>query len=82
MGITGTSPAAEKVMIDLIRASTVARRLHRMNSFSSTVIGLSRRAIRRSRPEYSQADTSQEFVRLHYGEHTAAVIRKTIERNG
>ena len=63
-----THPKAEEFQILLLRQATVAKRLAVMRSLSQTTIQLSRRAIRRANPTYSQLELNLAFVAYHYGE--------------
>ncbi len=70
-----TSPEAEKVQIELIRKSSVARRISIVRSLSQTVIYLSRRAIKRTKPFLSERELDIAFVANHYGEELAERLR-------
>jgi hypothetical protein len=74
-----THPDAAEVLLGLIRSSTVAQRLHRMNSMSATVIGLSRRAIRRADPNLTGREADLRFIELHYGTDLARKVRERLE---
>ena len=75
-----TTPEAEKKQIDLIRKSSVPRRISIVRSLSKTVIYLSRRAIRRARPSLSEREVNIAFVANHYGEELAVRLRMYLER--
>ena len=75
-----TAPEAEKVQIDLIRKSSVARRISIVRSLSQTVIYLSRRAIKRAKPFLSERELDIAFVANHYGEELAERLRLYLER--
>ncbi len=71
-----TDREAEKVQIDLLRRAGPARRVQMALSLSSEVIGLARRAIRRSLPEASEAEVQLRFVELHYGRELSRELRR------
>jgi len=65
-----------------LREAGTAGRFARARSLSASVIALSRRAIRRRHPEWSEREVLLEFVALHYGRDLAARIREQLERRG
>ena len=75
-----TTPEAEKKQIDLIRESSVSRRMSIVRSLSQTVIFLSRRAIERANPSLSEREVDIAFVANHYGEELAERLRLYLER--
>jgi len=70
-----TSPQSEKVQIELIRESSVSRRISRVRSLSQTTMYLSRRAIQRTNPFLSEREVDLAFVANHYGEKLAERLR-------
>jgi len=76
------SSAADKVQVELLRAAGPAGRFARARSLSASVIGLSRRAIRRRHPDWSERDVVLEFVALHYGRDLADRVREHLDRKG
>lgn len=75
-----TTPEAEKVQIELIRKSSISRRMSIVRSLSQTVIYLSRRAIKRAKPSLSERELDIAFVANHYGEALAKRLRSYLER--
>jgi hypothetical protein len=75
-----TAPEAEKVQIELIRKSSISRRISIVRSLSQTVIYLSRRAIKRSKPFLSERELDIAFVANHYGEELAERLRSYLEQ--
>jgi hypothetical protein len=75
-----TTPDAERVQVDLLRAAPVARRLHLALQLSATVIGAARRAIARAHPQASPLELDLRFVDLHYGPDLAAGLRADLHR--
>ncbi len=74
-----TSLQAERVQIELIRKSSVSRRLSTVRSLSQTVIYLSRRAIRRANPSLTEREVDLAFVANHYGQDLAERLRLFME---
>ena len=74
-----TCPQAEKVQIELIRESSVSRRVSRVRSLSQTTMYLSRRAIQRTNPFLSKREVDLAFVANHYGEKLAERLRLYME---
>ncbi len=70
-----TCPQSEKVQIELIRESSVSRRVSRVRSLSQTTMYLSRRAIQRTNPFLSEREVDLAFVANHYGEKLAERLR-------
>lgn len=73
-----TSLKAEQVQINLLRVAGVARRVELVRSVSSSVIEMSRRAIARCHPDWSEVEVKVEFVKLNYGEAIADRVRQRI----
>lgn len=71
-----TDAEAEAVQIDLLRRAGAPRRARLALSLSATVIGLARRAIRRSLPNASEEQVGLRFVQLHYGRELASELRQ------
>ena len=74
-----TTPEAEKVQIELIRESSVSKRISRVRSLSQTAIYLSRRAIQRANPSLTEREVNLLFVELHYGKDLAERLRSYME---
>ena len=74
-----TSSQAEKVQIELIRESSVSRRISKVRSLSQTTMYLSRRAIQRTNPFLSEREVDLAFVANHYGENLAECLRLYLE---
>ena len=77
-----TAPQAEKVQIELIRQSSIARRISMVRSLSRTAMFLSRRAIWRANPSLNEREVDLLFVELHYGEDLAQRLRSYMESKG
>ena len=74
-----TAPQAEKVQVELIRESSVSKRVSRVRSLSQTTMYLSRRAIQRTNPTLSEREVDLTFVANHYGENLAERLRLYME---
>jgi hypothetical protein len=77
---TDTTPDAERVQVELLRAATVARRLHLAWSLSADVLSAARRALARAKPQASRSDLDLQFVELHYGRELANELRMELVR--
>lgn len=75
-----TAPQAERVQIELIRESSVCKRISKVRSLSQTILYLSRRAIQRTNPSMSEREVDLAFVSNHYGEKLAKCLRLYIGR--
>jgi hypothetical protein len=75
-----TDLQAEKVQLDLLRRSTIARRSAIALSLSETVIALARRAIRRENTHLSDQEVMLQFVAIHYGSELAGRLKKDLMR--
>jgi hypothetical protein len=80
--VRSTSPAADEIQVRLLRNAGTAGRVARARSLSQSVIGLSRRAIQRRHPEWSEREVLLEFVAVHYGRELADRVRHHLERRG
>ena len=74
-----TCSEAEKVQVELIRKSSVFRRISKVRSLSQTAMYLSRRAIQRANPSLSERELDLAFVANHYGENLAEQLRMYLE---
>jgi hypothetical protein len=74
------SPEAERVLLELIRRASPARRASLALSWSRTMMGLARRSLRRSRPEASDDELAVLFVSLHYGDDLARRLSADLAR--
>lgn len=78
---TDTNPEAERFLISLIRASSVKERFMHMQSFTSSIIQLSKRAISRANPGLNEKEKNILFVKYHYGEDLAEKLSKYLSQN-
>jgi hypothetical protein len=74
-----TAPEAEKVQIELIRESSVSKRIATVRSLSQTTMYLARRAIQRTNPSLSEREVDLVFVAYHYGDDLAERLRLYME---
>ena len=74
-----TALEVEKVQIELIRKSSIAKRISVVGSLSQTVRYLSRRSIQRTNPLFSEREVDIAFVAPHYGEELAENLRLYME---
>lgn len=70
-----TRPEAAKLQLGLLRTASVGRRAALARSLSSTVIGLSRRALRETMKTATDAEVLDRWLALNYGEDLARRVR-------
>ena len=70
----------EAMQYALLRNAGIVKRTMQMRSLTRAVIRLSRRAIARAHPEYSQQEVDLFFVRLHYGGGIADRLEKYLKQ--
>jgi hypothetical protein len=75
-----TDLQVERMQIDLLRKSTVSRRISIAMSLSETVIDLARRAIRLQNKDLADRDILLRFVAIHYGPGLANGVEKELRR--
>ncbi len=73
--ILDTTPEAEAVLIQLLRAKPPARRLEEAVSASNRVAEQCKNAIRRMNPGISEDEVSLRFIELSYGPEIAHSVR-------
>lgn len=71
-----TNPKTEEVLISLIRKKSIPQRLSQLESLSSLVIQLSKRALARANPKMTERELKMLFVKLNYGENLFKAIDK------
>ncbi|HUV41880.1 MAG TPA: hypothetical protein VMW23_08855 [Sedimentisphaerales bacterium] len=76
-----TAPQTEKVLIELIRKSSVSARVSTVRSLTHTAMYLSRRAIQRANPLFSERQVNLAFVAYHYGKDLAARLGLYMEQH-
>lgn len=74
-----THPDAERVLISLARQATPAEKFSQVETLSRIVIKLSRRAIARANPHFTEQEVNLRFVALHYGEALAERLQKRLQ---
>src|SRR5262249_41086967 len=74
------SRAAHAAQIALFRQASPQRRFALARSLSATTIELSRAAIRRRHPDWTERQVLLEFARVHYGSELADRLRGYLER--
>lgn len=73
---------AERVQIELLRQAGMSRRLEIMGDLSRTVLDLSRAALRRRHPEWSEVRVRIELAALCYGKELGEKLEKRLESEG
>ena len=76
-----THPGAEKVLIELQKGKSISRKFAQVRSFSATVMGLSRRAIKRAKKPDSEIEANLLFVEMHYGSRLAERLKRYLQAN-
>jgi hypothetical protein len=75
-----TNPKAAAVQLQLLRNATAGARGRALRSLSSTVIELSRRALRESMPGADDDEVMLRWIALHYGEGLAERVARRLSR--
>ena len=70
-----TRPQAAEVQLGLLRKASVGRRAALARSLSTTVIGLSRQAVREAMKTATDAEVMNRWLALNYGEDLARRVR-------
>ena len=66
-----TSPEAERVLIELLRACSPTRRAEMASTLTNQALWRARRGIAKARPELSEVERRLLFVKVHYGARLA-----------
>ena len=74
-GLSDTDPEAERLQLQLLRATSPSRRLRLALSLSRTVMSLARDGLARSFPGASTEEIGLRFVALNYGPELAEDVR-------
>lgn len=77
--LSDTSPGVEQLQIERLRAATPAERMRTTVSMSRLVIRMSRMAMIRLHPDWSDRKLSSEYVRIHYGDEIAGLMTDSFE---
>jgi hypothetical protein len=78
--VTDTSPDAERLQLDLIRAMSPTARATRAMQLTNQMLRLAKDAIRRRHPEFTDEQVGIRFIELHYGETLGREVRLHLER--
>lgn len=70
-----TATDAEEVQLELIRQMPPSVRLEKALALSCEVIRMSKAAIRRRHPEFSEDEVGLKFIELNYGDELADSVR-------
>ena len=82
MTLSDTNREAADKQIEVLKAQTPSGRFLLTLSLSNTVIGLSKRAIKRANPDIADEEVRCRFVELHYGKQLSDQFRRYLnERN-
>ncbi len=72
---TDTDPETEAEMLRLLRNASVRERFALMDALTTSVVMLSRRALRKKRPQASEREILLEWAGLHYGSELEKELR-------
>jgi len=78
---TDTNPEVERVLISLLRKLNSTQKFEQVQSFSSSILKLSKRAISRANPDISEQEKNILFVKYHYGAELANKLRLFLNEN-
>jgi hypothetical protein len=79
--LTDTHPEAEKVLNDLLRQASDAKRISIVRSLTNLALRMSRQAVAEAHPELSPWEAKLLWIELHYGKPLADELREHIQRN-
>ena len=77
---TDTNLEAERVLISLLRKLNTTQKLEQVQSFSSSIIKLSKRAISKANPDLNEDEKNILFVEYHYGVELTNRLRKYLDQ--
>jgi len=77
---TDTNHEAERALISLLRKLNTTQKLEQVQSFSSSILKLSKRAISRASPDLTEDEKNILFVEYHYGVELAYRLRKYLDQ--
>jgi len=75
-GISDTAVEAASVQMDLLRAMPAAQRLNKALALSCEMMRLSKAAIRRRHPGFTEDEVRNMFIELNYGKELADQVRE------
>ena len=78
--MSDTSPAAERVQIELLRRAGATRRYALCRSLTESVVEMSRRALRERMPNSPPRDVLVRWVELNYGSALALGVAARLDR--
>ena len=79
--ITDTAAEMDFILIENARKMTVSERLTQMRRLSSLTAQMSKRAIARANPQFTNAEVDVMFVELHYGRELATHYREYLKHH-
>jgi len=80
--LSDTSKQFEKIYINLLQKKTFAQKFKQIESISSFVIGLSKKAIQNANQTLNKQEQDMLFVKYHYGDELYSKVKKYIEKLG
>lgn len=77
--LSDTHPRMAEKQFELLRLASVAKRLQRARSLSSTVILLSRKAMAKANPDWSESELQMAWVASCYGADLAEKLQTFLD---
>jgi len=78
--LSDTHEDVQKLQIQLARRSTPSEKVAQVRRLTDFVTRLSRRAIARANPGFSQEEVDLRWVEIHYGPELAAELRNDLRQ--
>lgn len=76
-----TNPEVERILISLLRKMSISMKFNQIQSFTASMIKLSRRAISRANPNLSEQEKGILFVKYHYGNEMADRLQTFLKQS-
>ncbi len=76
-----THPNAERIQIKLLKQASISELLQKTFAMSSWILWLSKQAISKAHPTWSERKADLFFVEVHYGKVLALKIQEYLEKN-
>ena len=80
--LSDTHPKIAQMQIELLRTAGPARRAEIARSMTASAIYLSRLAIQRLHPEWSELEVRLYWAEVHYGKALADKVRAYLAKRG
>ncbi len=77
---TDTNPLVEEKLINILKESSIPKRLSILYSLSSFAIKLSKRALAKKNPKMSKQELDLLFIKINYGEKFYKVVNQFLQK--